>query len=82
MRSMLRADFLLGSVFDCEDGGNMFLRNIGCLSLDYTVSRPGRGALQFVSVCYCVAAISPDGLKEQTENRRHHNRYSVRDSNR
>jgi hypothetical protein len=34
--------FLLGLVFDTEGGGDMFLRNIGCLSADYTALRHRR----------------------------------------
>jgi hypothetical protein len=30
------ADFLLGFSFDPEDGGGIFVRNIGWLSTDYT----------------------------------------------
>jgi hypothetical protein len=28
--------------FDPEDGGDMFLRNVGCISTDYTASHPRR----------------------------------------
>jgi hypothetical protein len=28
--------------FDPEDGGDMFLRNVGCNSTDYTASHPRR----------------------------------------
>jgi hypothetical protein len=30
--------FLLDLFFDPEDGGDMFLRNVGCNSTDYTAS--------------------------------------------
>jgi hypothetical protein len=33
---LLHADFLLRLFFDPEDGGEIFLRNVGCLSTDYT----------------------------------------------
>jgi hypothetical protein len=33
---MLHAGFLLGLLFDPEDGGNTFLKNAGSLSPDYT----------------------------------------------
>jgi hypothetical protein len=29
--------FLLGLFFDPEDGGDMFLQNVGLLSMEYTV---------------------------------------------
>jgi hypothetical protein len=29
-------------VFDPEDGGDTFLRNVGCISTDYTASHPRR----------------------------------------
>jgi hypothetical protein len=32
--SLLYAGFLLGLIFDHEDGGDIFLRNVGGLSLD------------------------------------------------
>jgi hypothetical protein len=28
--------------FDPEDGGDMFLRNVGCISTDYKASHPRR----------------------------------------
>jgi hypothetical protein len=37
---MLRADLLLGIFFDREDGADMFLRNAGWLSTDYTALYP------------------------------------------
>jgi hypothetical protein len=33
---------LVGLFFDRENGGDMFLRNIGWLSMDYTVLYPRR----------------------------------------
>jgi hypothetical protein len=36
------AGFLLSLYFDPEDGGDMFLRNVGCLSTDYTALYPRR----------------------------------------
>jgi hypothetical protein len=32
---LLHADFLLGLLFDPEDGDAIFLRNVGLVSLDY-----------------------------------------------
>jgi hypothetical protein len=37
---LLYADLLLGSFFYLEDGGDMFLRNVGWYSTDYTTSYP------------------------------------------
>jgi hypothetical protein len=34
--------FLLGLLFDSGDGGDMFLRNISHLSMEYTTLYPGR----------------------------------------
>jgi hypothetical protein len=34
------AGFLLGLFFDTENGGEMFLRNVGCLSTDYMALYP------------------------------------------
>jgi hypothetical protein len=39
---LLHAGFLLGLYFDPENGGNMFLRNVGCLSTDCTALYPRR----------------------------------------
>jgi hypothetical protein len=39
---LLHAGFLLGLFFDPKDGGNMFLRNVGRLSMDYTALYPRR----------------------------------------
>jgi hypothetical protein len=36
------ARFLLDSFLHPEDGGDMFLRNVGCLSADYTAFYPRR----------------------------------------
>jgi hypothetical protein len=33
---LLQAGILLGILFDIKDGGDMFLRNVGLLSTDYT----------------------------------------------
>jgi hypothetical protein len=33
-----RTGFFLGIFFNPEDGGHMSLRNVGCLSTDYTAS--------------------------------------------
>jgi hypothetical protein len=33
---LFHASFLLGLLFDCKDGGDMFLRNSGWLSTDYS----------------------------------------------
>jgi hypothetical protein len=40
--SRLSINFLLGSFLDPEDGGDMFLRNVSCLSTDYTALCPRR----------------------------------------
>jgi hypothetical protein len=37
---LLTCWFLLELFFDPEDGGDMFLRNVGCNSTDYTASHP------------------------------------------
>jgi hypothetical protein len=39
---LLHAGFLLGIVFDPEDGGNIFPRNVGSFSTDYTALYPRR----------------------------------------
>jgi hypothetical protein len=39
---LLHVDFLLGLLFNPEDVGDMFLRNVGCLSPDYTALYPKR----------------------------------------
>jgi hypothetical protein len=39
---LLQAGFLLDLFFDHEDGGDMFLRNVGWLSMDYTALYPRR----------------------------------------
>jgi hypothetical protein len=38
----VHAGFLLDLFFDLEDGGDMFLRNVGLLSRDYTALYPRR----------------------------------------
>jgi hypothetical protein len=35
-------DFFFGILFDTEDGGDMFLRNVGSLSTDFTALYPRR----------------------------------------
>jgi hypothetical protein len=40
--SSFHAGFLLGLFLDPEDGGDMFLRNVGWLSSDYTALCPRR----------------------------------------
>jgi hypothetical protein len=37
---LLHSNFLLGSFYGPEDGGDIFLRNIGLLSMDYTALYP------------------------------------------
>jgi hypothetical protein len=41
-RALLAARFPLGFSSDSEDGGDMFLRNFGSLSTDYTALYPRR----------------------------------------
>jgi hypothetical protein len=40
LATCFHAGFLLGLVFDPEDGGDMLMRNVGCLSTDYTALYP------------------------------------------
>jgi hypothetical protein len=42
--NLLRCNRRFGGTFfsDPEDGGDMFLRNVGCISTDYTASHPTR----------------------------------------
>jgi hypothetical protein len=42
LATCFHAGFLLGLFSDPEDGGDMFLRNVGCLSTDYTALYPRR----------------------------------------
>jgi hypothetical protein len=39
---LVHAGFLLGLFFDHEDGGAMFVRNVGLFSTDYTALYPRR----------------------------------------
>jgi hypothetical protein len=48
--SSFHAGLLLNLFFDPEDGGNMFLRNVGWPSTDYTALRPEDGNLRKISV--------------------------------
>jgi hypothetical protein len=41
-KQSFKGGFLLGLFFDLEDGYNMFLRNVGSLSTDYTALYPRR----------------------------------------
>jgi hypothetical protein len=38
---LLQSGFLLGFFLDPEDGGDIFLQNVGWLSTDYTALCPG-----------------------------------------
>jgi hypothetical protein len=49
-RRIIQAGFLLGFVFDHEDGSDIFLRNVGWLSTDYTALYPRRQNSSEVSV--------------------------------
>jgi hypothetical protein len=51
---------LLGFFFDCEGGGDMFLRNVGWLPTDYTGLYPRRNNFSSVRsafICYQVDII-------------------------
>jgi hypothetical protein len=39
---LLHAGFMLGLIFDSEDGSDMFLQNVGQLSTHYTALYPRR----------------------------------------
>jgi hypothetical protein len=39
---LVAACFMLGLIFNPEDGRDMFLRTVGCLSTDYTTLYPRR----------------------------------------
>jgi hypothetical protein len=42
LSTCFRASFLLGLFFKPEDGGDMFLQNVGWHSMDYTALYPRR----------------------------------------
>jgi hypothetical protein len=65
LSTCFHAGFLLGLFFDSEDGGDIFLRNVGWLSADYTALYPRRQyssqpppwesqILQLLSFRYCI----------------------------
>jgi hypothetical protein len=54
----LLAGSCLNYFFDPEDGGDMFLRNFGCNSTDYTASHPRRWYSSTMSICACVGPIT------------------------
>jgi hypothetical protein len=39
-RLLPHVGFMLGLIFNPEDGNDMFLRNVGCPSMDYTALYP------------------------------------------
>jgi hypothetical protein len=51
---MLHIIFLLGVFLDPEDGGDMFLRNVGGLSTDYTALCPTATAVRTSNPAYIV----------------------------
>jgi hypothetical protein len=42
LEELLHAGFLIGLFYDLENGGDIFLRNVGLLSTDYTALYPRR----------------------------------------
>jgi hypothetical protein len=50
---LLHVDFLLGLFFDTEDEGDMFLRNVGLLSVDYTALYPRLYKFRVYTSLFC-----------------------------
>jgi hypothetical protein len=50
MECLHHADFLLGLLFNLEDGGDMFLGNVGLLSTEYKTLYPRRQLFKTESV--------------------------------
>jgi hypothetical protein len=42
LTNLLHAGFFLGLFLDPEDGGEVFLQNVGCLTTDHTALYPRR----------------------------------------
>jgi hypothetical protein len=55
LATRFHAFFLLALFLDPEDLGDIFLRNVACLSTDYTVYISEDGTLQFFCCCMCIS---------------------------
>jgi hypothetical protein len=62
LATSFHAGFLLGLFFDPEDGGDMFLRNVGWLLTDYTALYPRRQTLLTQEVSWTIAISSSAGV--------------------